>query len=218
MDFLRNRYTLVLTAVLLLQAAVYYTVAFRSERVPAMAPLSDFPQSMNEWRMVSDVPVEQEIRDLLKADDLLNRAYASSSQSSSVGLFIAFFKTQRYGQSPHTPKNCLPANGWEEVRNTTISFDVPAWNRPIVTNEYVVEHGDNKSVVLYWYQSHNRVIASEYSAKIWLVLDALRYHRSDTSIVRVIVPVRDGQIDAATEIGKEFIRAMFPQLLKQLPT
>jgi len=50
------------------------------------------------------------------------------------------------------------------------------------------------------------------------VLDALRYHRSDTSIVRVIVPVRDGQIDAATEIGKEFIRAMFPQLLKQLPT
>ena len=52
------------------------------------------------------------------------------------------------------------------------------------------QHGNEKSVTLYWYQSHNRVIASEYSAKFWLVADAIRYQRSDTAIVKVVVPVQ----------------------------
>jgi iron complex transport system permease protein len=63
------------------------------------------------------------------------------------------------------------------------------WPEPIVTNKFVVQHGSDKSVTLYWYQSHNRVIASEYTAKLWLVADSIRYGRSDTSIVKVVVPV-----------------------------
>jgi hypothetical protein len=61
------------------------------------------------------------------------------------------------------------------------------------------------------------VIASEYQARMWLVADAIRYHRSDTSIVRVVVPVFENDVDGATRTGREFIQAMFPSLLKQLP-
>ena len=55
-----------------------------------------------------------------------------------------------------------------------------------MVNRYVVEHGEDKSVTLYWYHSHNRVIASEFSAKFWAVADSIRYHRSDTALVRVM--------------------------------
>jgi EpsI family protein len=82
----------------------------------------------------------------------------------------------------------------------------------------VVEHGDDRSVVLYWYQTHNRIVASEYWAKLWLVVDAIRYHRSDTSLVKIVVPVRDDNIGAATAMGVQMIQAMFPSLLKQLPS
>lgn len=218
MGFLNNKYVRVLTGVLLLQAAAFYAIAVRAENMPEARPLSFFPSELGGWRMLQDVKIEQEVQDILKADDTLNRVYASPSQTAAAYLFIAYFKTQRYGQAPHSPKNCLPGSGWEPVESGTQSIDVPGRPAPIVTNRYVVEHGDEKSVVLYWYQSHNRIIASEYLAKLWLVADAIRYHRSDSSLVKIVVPVRNNDADSATQTGVAFIQALFPSLLKQLPS
>jgi EpsI family protein len=80
----------------------------------------------------------------------------------------------------------------------------------------VIARGDEQSLVLYWYQSHDRVIAGEFSAKLWLVSDAIRYRRSDTALVRVVVPV-SGTREAAEETGIAFVRAVYPDLVRQLP-
>ena len=213
-----NRYARVLTAVLLLEGAAFYAVASRAESAPPVGPLGLFPHALDGWTVARDVPIEQEVQDVLRADDTLNRVYVNSSQTDYAFLFIAYFKTQRYGQAPHSPKNCLPGSGWEPVETGRQTIDVPGWNAPIVTNRYVVEHGDDKSVVLYWYQTHNRIIASEYWAKFWLVVDSIRYRRSDTSLVKIVVPVHDNNVGAATATGVRFIQAMFPSLLKQLPS
>ena len=218
MSFLDNRYARVLTAVLLLQGGTFYAIASRSERAPLVPPLSLFPAGFGGWTMARDVPIEKEVLDILKADDTLNRVYINPSRTDIAFLFVACFKTQRYGQAPHSPKNCLPGSGWEPVETGRQTIDVSGWKSPIVTNRYVVEHGDDKSVVLYWYQTHNRIIASEYWAKFWLVADSIRYRRSDTSLVKIVVPVRDNNIGAATAMGVQFIQAMFPSLLRQLPS
>ena len=168
--------------------------------------------------MVRDVPMEKEVQEVLKADDTLNRVYVNASRTDSAYLFIAYFKTQRYAQAPHSPKNCLPGSGWEPVETGRQTINVAGWNAPIVTNRYVVEHGDEKSVVLYWYQTHHRIIASEYWAKFWLVVDSIRYRRSDTSLVKIVVPVRDNNVGAATATGVQFIEVLFPSLLRQLPS
>ena len=212
-----NRYARVLTAVLLIEATAFYAIASRSERVPLVPPLSLFPSALSGWAMARDLPLEKNIQEALKADDTLNRVYVNPSGTDYAFLFIAYFKTQRYGQTPHSPKNCLPGAGWEPVETGRQTIDVPNWSAPIVTNRYVVEHGDEKSVVLYWYQTHNRIIASEYWAKFWLVVDSVRYRRSDTSLVKIVVPVRDNNIGAATHTGVQFIQALFPSLLRQLP-
>lgn len=216
MSFLKNKYAGVLTLILLLQAGTYYAVAARKEVIPNVGPLSNFPLVIGGWQTVREVPLEKEVQDVLKADDTVNREYKSPSLANSAWLFVAFFKTQRYGQAPHSPKNCLPGSGWEPTENTDISIQVPDWPTPIVTNKYVVSHGTEKSVVLYWYQSHNRIIASEYWAKFWLVADSIRYHRSDTALVRVVVPVVEDNTEAATQTGISFVQAIFPNLLKQL--
>lgn len=216
MKFLSNKYSRVLTLILLLQAGAYYAIAFRGERAPAASPLSSFPASIGPWRMTLDAPIEKEVQDVLNADDTLNRRYSSAGNTDAY-LFIAFFKTQRYGQSPHSPKNCLPGAGYTPIEDSKVSIAVPEWPGPIVVNKYVTERGNDKSVTLYWYQSHNRVIAGEYSARFWLVLDAIRYRRSDTSIVKIVVPVANSRIDLATQTGVEFIQTIFPQILQQLP-
>jgi EpsI family protein len=217
MGLLNHKYGAVLLSLLLLQTGAYYALEFRGEKVPAILPLATFPPSLGAWRMVKDIPVEKEVQDVLRADDTLNRIYFSPGRGESY-LWIAYFKSTRYGQSPHSPKNCLPGSGWEPVPGASGLLDarVPDWSKPITINRYVVQHGDERSVSLYWYQSHGRVIAEELSAKFWLVADSIRYRRSDSALVRVSVPVTQG-VDQAVESGVDMIQALFPALLKQIP-
>jgi len=217
MKILRSPYALILTAILILQGGFFYLVAQREEEIPAMAPLSAMPEILPGFYMSKINDVDPDTRELLRADDLLSREYLSSDRGARVGLFIAYFKTQRYGQSPHSPKNCLPGSGWEPVS---------APDRPVIrlgdgssiqVNRYIVQKGEDRSITLYWYQTHSRVIASEYSAKLWLVADALRYHRSDTSLVRIVVPGDATNMDDASQLAYRFVRALFPALKQHLP-
>jgi EpsI family protein len=217
MRFLENKFARVLSIVLLAQAILLHTAVSRPEHVPAMRPLAQFPGAIAGWRAVQDVPIEPEVLDQLKADDTLNRLYLDPAGKTDIDLFIGFFKTQREGQSPHSPKNCLPGNGWEPVETGLVPIQVPGRAEPIVANRYVASHGNDKAVVIYWYQSHNRIVASEYSAKFWLIADSIRYHRSDTALVKVVAPVVSDDIEAATAKGISFVEAIFPDLLHRLP-
>lgn len=215
MAFWHSKYARVLLLVLLLQTAAFYAVAFRAETVPPVPPLLTFPKQLGPWRMVQDVPVEKEVQDVLRADDTLSRVYVSPTGSAAY-LWIAYFKSQRYGQSPHSPKNCLPGSGWEPVEDAKMTIRVPDWGTPITINRYVVQHGDQRSVSLYWYQSHGRVIAAELAAKFWLVADSIRYHRSDTALVRITVPVEQS-VQQAVDTGVSFAQSVFPTVVHQLP-
>ncbi len=217
MNWIRNKFVGTLTLVFGLQAIILYTTVSRAETVPVVRPLFEFPTKFGGWTMVRDVPIEKEVQDILKADDTLNRVYVNPADHVEANLFIGFFKTQRTGQSPHSPKNCLPGSGWEPTQTGLVSIPVPGLAEPILANRYVASHGDEKAVVIYWYQSHQRIIASEYAAKFWLVADSIRYHRSDTALVKLVLPVPNNDADAATAIGIDLAQAVFPDLLKQLP-
>lgn len=153
--------------------------------------------------MVREGVIEQEEKDVLRADDYLTRQY-SASPDKIAGLFVAYFRSQRAGQTPHSPKNCLPGSGWTWTVSDTIRVDIAGRARPIEINRYIVSKGDDHAVVLYWYQSRDRVVASEVRATIFTAWDALRYNRTDTELVRVVTPV--------AESGVEFIQAFFTQL------
>lgn len=215
--FLNRRPAQILTVVLLIQAALFYSLS-HGEQVPLSNPLSAFPAVVGDWRMIQDAPIEKEVQDVLKADDSLSRVYASPDQPSSASLFIAYFKSQRTGQAPHSPKNCMPGSGWVPSVSDFLRIDVPGEPRPIEVNHYIVSKGDERSVVLYWYQSHGRVVASEYRAKIFVVADAIRYNRTDTALVRVVVPAGNRQEQEATDIAVKFVQTSFPVVKSHLPS
>ena len=217
MSFLRSKYARIVTAALILQGIVFYAVALRAENTPTVSPLDGFPTNVAGWQMYRDVKIEQETLDVLKADDTLNRVYINPARDASTFLFIAFFKTQRYGQSPHSPKNCLPGNGYEPIESGVMTVAIPGRSEPVQVNRYLTARGDEKSVTLYWYQSHDRIIAGEFAARFWLIADSIRFHRSDTSLVKIVVPVRNGDADAATRTALDFMKAVFPPLARQLP-
>lgn len=206
----------VLTIVLLLQAAAFYGFS-RNENIPAHKPLDEFTLASNNWVLIQNVDIDQETKDVLKADDLLSRIYENRNTGRMATLFVAYFETQRTGKAPHSPKNCLPGSGWVPSQSGTVDIQVPGEASPIHVNRYIVAHGDAQDAVLYWYQSHQRVIASEYAAKIFTVTDSIRYNRSDTALVRVIVPVQAGDTQGAVNAAVSFVQLMFEPLKQYLP-
>jgi len=89
-------------------------------------------------------------------------------------LFIAYFPTQRKGDTIHSPKNCLPGAGWIPAESSRIWIDQQGGNK-IQVNRILVTKGADRALVLYGYQAHSRVILSEYGAKYYLVADAISY-------------------------------------------
>src|SRR6202521_3807802 len=100
-----GRAAVILTVLLLAQAAAFYGFS-RGELAPAHRPLDQFPTQLGDWTMITQGVMEKEIADVLRADDYITRAYGNGRVGAN--LFVAFFKSQRAGQSPHSPKNCLP--------------------------------------------------------------------------------------------------------------
>jgi EpsI family protein len=185
--------------------------------LPKRQNLASFPRQAGSWSMAREGVLDDLTAEVLKADDYVLRTYREKN-GELVDLFIAYYENQQAGESMHSPKNCLPGSGWEIVKGDQVALwpDDPA--RPVQINRYLIENGAQRALMLYWYQSGGRVIASEYWAKIYLVLDALRTGRRDGGIVRFVVPIRKGS-DGSNELktGLEMARSMVPLLSDYLP-
>jgi len=221
--FLNSRAARIVTAVLVLQAALLYS-AVRPEVVPPSRPLDAMPTTLGSWRLVQTGVIEKEVLDVLKADDILNGVYCNSAHpdcantgQGSANLFVAAFRTQRNGKTPHSPKNCLPGSGWVPLSSGEIAIDVGR-AAPITVNRYMIAYGSQRELVLYWYQSRNRAVANEYKAKFWVMADAIRLNRTDTALVRVVVPVVNRDEAQAQATATDFVKSFYSTLLHYLPS
>jgi EpsI family protein len=227
----RSKYIRALTITLVLQGTLFYTASHGDSR-PLNKPLKDFPETLPGWQMAGRSVIDKETIDLLKADDLVGRFYLKTPlpdlrhlspdqrdalMASTEELFVAYFSSQQQGQSPHSPKHCLPGAGWEPMDDAEIPITIPGLSAPIVVNKYVIAKAGEQRLVLYWLQSHGRVVANEFAAKFYLVADSLRYHRSDTALIRVMVPVVHDDLPTAMAGATNFVQAVFPAVYNYLP-
>jgi EpsI family protein len=207
-----SKFVRILTLVLVVQAVLFYS-ASRGEAPHNAPPLLAFPTALGQWHETKEGVIEKEEMDVLKADDVLTRVYGGPEGEAS--LFVAYFKTQRTGQSPHSPKNCLPGSGWQQTESGRVDVDTSAG--PIHINRYLVARGQDQSLVYYWYQSQGRVIADEFAAKFYLIEDSIRKHRSDTSLVRIVVGVLPNHLEQAEKTGIDFVKTVYPEVKVFLP-
>jgi len=200
--------------------AVLVGRAERPEPAPIRTSFAHFPMRIGDWRGVQQPPFEPRVLAVLGVDDYLSREYYGANRAE-VGLYMGYYGSQRQGDTMHSPLNCLPGSGWEPVSRTMLPVSITD-GRPdsqIIVNRYVIEKGIDRLLVLYWYQSHGRVVASEYWGKFYLIRDAVRLNRTDGSLVRIIAPIEGSDGEAGAEqTAVRFVRALFPMLGEYLPT
>ncbi len=202
------------TALLLMTLLV---LQFRSsgEAVPIRKALDLFPIELGRWQARPDTALDPETINLLKVNDYLMHRYVHES-GQSLWLYIGYWATQRKGAEFHSPKNCLPGEGWEPVEATRIVIALPIHYAPITVNRYVIQKDRSMQVVLYWYQAHGRAIAGEVDAKIELVRGAITRNRTDGALVRVSSVVAGNPQDT-TERLIEYVQSVYPVLHEFLP-
>jgi EpsI family protein len=176
-------------------------------------PLGEFPLELSAWRGVEGPPVEPDVATVLGADDYVNRVY-QDPRGAAVGLWVAFYGSQRQGDAIHSPLNCLPGTGWTPVAHSRRMLQAGQSRFPV--NRYVVQKRGERQLVTYWFQGRGRVIASEYANKAYLLLDAVRLHRTDGALIRVVAPIR-GDERAADAATASFITVLQPELARWLP-
>jgi EpsI family protein len=201
-------------------AAVFLANARRTEIPVSRSTFSSFPMTLQSWRATVDPPLTADILKVLGVDDYLSRIYFRGD-GAAVGLYMGFYGSQRQGDTIHSPMNCLPGAGWEPVQQGRLQIqNADGRGHDVEVNRYVVQKGLDRQLVLYWYQSHGRVVASEYTSRFLLISDAIRMNRTDGSLVRVIAPIAGGAEDsgvAAEALAEEFVRVLFPTLPAYLP-
>ena len=207
-----TRRLIVLTLVVI-AAAVCLRASTAEQRVSLRRPLGNMPWTVGEWSAVSQQDFDPATVAVLRADDYVSRNYVRQRRDEA-DLYVGYYETQRQGDTVHSPMNCLPAAGWQLLTMNRASID--ADGRSVVVNRDTIQKGLDKRLVLYWYQSHGRVVASEYWSKAYLVLDGLRLHRTDGALVRVIAPIRESE-KVAERSAVDFVRALFPVLDRHLP-
>jgi EpsI family protein len=202
-------------ALLLAAAAVLLEARDRNEILPSHEELSSFPQFLGPWQGIGLTLTPGELA-VLGPGRFLLRDYVNPGDQSLLNLFVAFFPSQRSGDTIHSPKNCIPGSGWVPVSSSHIAIQRAGF-KTIFVNRYIIAKGRDRDIVFYWYQAHGRVTANEYWAKIFLVADAIQLNRTDGALVRIVVPISSTGEDAAQSRGLEFIHQILPILDRYIP-
>jgi EpsI family protein len=204
-------------AVVLMSATAAMMLARnRVEVGPPYDDLQNFPQIV-AGRVSVDVPLSPEVLESLGPGHFLMREYRGGATDAPTNLYIAFFPSQRTGDTIHSPRNCLPGAGWVPTESGRIWIPTGT-GKSIEANRYIVTQGLDRMLVLYWYQSHGRVTPSEYWAKYYLVTDSLWLKRTDGALVRVITAIgRNEDASKAEARAVKFSEAILPNLNKYIP-
>jgi EpsI family protein len=178
--------------------AVFLRVRNSNEVFPPRAALAAFPLQIGPWNG-TDNPIGSDIIQALGPGDFLLRRYQLNNKTEPpVYVYIAYFPSQRAGDTIHSPKNCLPGAGWTPIDSTRLTLSFPE-HLPFPVTRYTIAKGDSRQVMFYWYWAHNRGLASEYWAKFYLVADSIRMNRSDGALVRISTEMYTGETAANAE-------------------
>lgn len=205
--------------ILIAVAPLKFVIADRDEVVPNRHELNQMPLIIDSW-VGHESRFDKDVIDALKVKDYMVADYVDSNSATSVNLYIAYYDSQRKGASVHSPKTCMPGGGWEMKSLNELKLDDirPYGTEKLVVNRAIIQKGNAKNLVYYWFQQRGRIVTNEYLAKWYIFFDSLTRNRTDGALVRVTVEYSDAQgVDSAEKQLQHFVKGVAPYLPQYIP-
>jgi exosortase D (VPLPA-CTERM-specific) len=212
---------MILTALLMAGAALGWQTAapdrdgIRIER----ESFATFPHAIGDWEQQGSARrLDARVERVLGADDYRSVTLAKPGAAATVELFSAWYADQSDG-GVHSPEICLPGGGWEIawLERSDITAEMGA-DRPFLINRAIIQKGETRMMVFYWFDQKGRKIAWDMAAKYWLMVDGIRTGRTDGALVRLTTPILKDETDAAAEARlMDVLKASDPVLARFIP-
>ncbi len=179
-----------IVAIMVLAGLIVATVVSPrpAEIIPARASFVQLPMEIGPWRGHRQ-PLDAVFTDQLKMDDYVLADYVNSA-GDSVNFYVSWYNSQRKGEAVHSPRACLPGGGWQiQDFDQRVLTDVVINGQPLRVNRAIIELGNQRQIVYYWFLQRGRIIDNEFAVKWYLFWDALTRHRTDGAMVRLVTPL-----------------------------
>jgi exosortase D (VPLPA-CTERM-specific) len=207
-----------IVAVILLGTTLVFSqgINFR-EKIPIKRPFGEFPLQLEEWSGIRQT-MDLEIVDTLDLSDYLIIDY-QDPQGEQVNFYLAYYETQRKGESIHSPATCLPGSGWIFNDAGARNISVPGYYDGLMrVNRAVMQKLDHRQIAYYWFPQRGRILTNAYQLKVFAFWDALTKRRTDGALVRVITPVYETEgLEQAEARLQGFTRLIVPVLEEFIP-
>ncbi|WP_147114307.1 VPLPA-CTERM-specific exosortase XrtD [Tateyamaria sp. syn59] len=178
----------------------FQSVPERERAVPPRDSFALFPSQLGDWRRSGPQRfLAPEVEETLQADDYLHIDLAQPQADAGVAVFMAWYADQSQG-GVHSPEICLPGGGWEIawLERSDVAAEIGS-DAPFEINKAIIQKGEQKMMVYYWFEQKGRRIAWDFEAKYWLMVDGIRTGRTDGALVRLMTPLLDGEPEHAAE-------------------
>jgi EpsI family protein len=175
--------------------------------------LASMPLQIGDWKG-QDVPVSQATASVLQATEVLLRDY-TSADGAYLGLFIAYFRDQKYGSQIHSPRHCVPGGGWVVEGLERVPFDLGV--RQITVNRMTIANKAEVNQMFYWFHTRSGDLASEYALKFDLVRNSLLFSPTDAVIIRLTVSQRGKTPAECQRVAERFMQDILGDVRKSLP-
>ena len=179
-------------------------------------PLKEFPSQLGAWKQVGpEQRFSPDVEGVLRADEYVSRNYARSD-GRLVSMYVGYYSTQKNGVTYHSPLNCLPGSGWTLYDPSKVRITQDDGSRSFEANRFIVQNGNDRQLLIYWYQGRGRAVASEYWDKLYTVMDSARRRRSDGAMVRLMTPISTSEANAL-ELASDLAKQMSASLPAYVP-
>ncbi|WP_374090762.1 VPLPA-CTERM-specific exosortase XrtD [Methylomicrobium lacus] len=199
-------------------ATASHFIREREDIIPTRKPFLNFPLRIGKWQGRNDY-LSQFYLNELKMSDYLIINYTQPDSASAINLYSAYYQSQHTGVSVHSPKGCMPGDGWQINEFGQRKFPNLRLNgNALEVNRAVIQKGDSKQLVYYWFQQRGRILTNEYLVRWYLVYDATAINRTDGALVRLVTGVdKSEDVEMADQRLQSFIHELSPVLPAYLP-
>jgi EpsI family protein len=172
-------------SILLITFAASYGVELR-EKASIRQPFSEFPMSIGAWTGMRQTMPAKFVEAQYFSEYIM--AGYRNPEGRKIDFYLAYYESQRKGESTHSPETCLPGSGWS-FRQAGLS-DVPFGDgKTMLVNLVFLEKDGSRQVMYFWFPQRGRILTSLFQVKLFLFWDALTLQRTDGALVRMITPV-----------------------------
>lgn len=203
----------VIMALLLLTAAISWTLYFKEYRQQDTTDIHAFSKQVGEWTSEEITITDREYA-ILETRNAFSRKY-TNKDGDAVILFIVYSQTNR--KVVHPPEICYTGGGNTILSNVYHTIAVPEQDLNIKVNNFVVENGPYKQSVCYWFKVGSTFTSNYLKGQALIAVKRLLGRPASGAMIRVAANEDPEHPERTVQLIDQFTREITPLLFQYLP-